>query len=57
MHLVIVNTVTTLKKTPKHQCALILNLINEQRNNDLSKVMNFNEKNDCSIVLDSELYG
>ena len=46
VHLVIAKFVTTLKRSQKCQFALILNLINEKRMNDLSQRMDVNEKND-----------
>ena len=46
VHLVIANFVTTLTRSQKCQFALILNLINEKRMNDLSQRMDVTEKND-----------
>ena len=46
VHLVIAKFVTSLKRSQKCQFALILNLINEKRINDLSQRMDVNEKND-----------
>ena len=45
VHLVIAKFVTSLKRSQKCQFALILNLINEKRMNDLSQRMDLNEKN------------
>ena len=55
MHLVIEKIVTTLKRSQKCQFALIFNLINEKRTNDLSQKIDVNEKNDCVTTNDSEL--
>ena len=41
----------------KCQFALILNLINERRNNDLSRKMEVTEKDKYSTIIDSELQG
>ena len=57
MHLVIAKFVTTLKRSQKCQFVLILNLINEKRNNDLSQRMDVTEKDEYSIIIDSELQG
>ena len=46
VHLVIAKFVTSLKRSQKCQFALILNLINEKRMNDLSQRMDVTEKND-----------
>ena len=46
VHLVIAKFVTSLKRSQKCQFALILNLINEKRMNDLSWRMDVTEKND-----------
>ena len=47
VHLVITKFVTTLKRSQKCQFALILNLINEKRINDLSQRMDVIEKDEC----------
>ena len=46
VHLEIAKFVTSLKRSQKCQFALILNLINEKRMNDLSQRMDVTEKND-----------
>ena len=46
VHLVIAKFVTSLKRSQKFQFALILNLVNEKRMNDLSQRMDVTEKND-----------
>ena len=57
MHLVIAKIVKTLKISQKCQFALILNLINEKRINDLSQRIDVNEKDEYVTRNDSELQG
>ena len=57
VHLIIAKFVTILKISQKCQFALILNLINKKRIDNLSQRMDVNEKDKCVTTNNLELQG
>ena len=57
VHLVMAKFVTTLTRSQKCQFALILNLINEKKINNLKHRMNVNVKDEYSTTNKSDLQG